>query len=276
MTLCVGWIRKVHDTEELCLAADSCFSGKQRFYAAPKIFPLSRGDCAIACAGCTTYSFPVIEHILRAIELNGPVNDRADDFLVIINKIEDIINKCLFEEKEEQLDEVEGPDFSMIIAGYSWRTKSFRMFILKYNKKEKKMRASKTNRMAVIGDHIKSFKSEVYQSMIKKGLQATDPFDFQPLEVLIDFINDKSIDIIAGHPQMVKIYSFMKVLPLGFYSAKKEEIYYFGRTLLNYETFPYPIYDMDTKQIKYMKTTVDEFKRSHEETKPLGEIFKTI
>lgn len=283
MTLCVGWIRKINETEEICLAADSCFSGNQRFYAAPKIFPLSRGDCAIACAGSTTYSLPIVEHIMRAIEINGPVNDRAYDFLRIIHLIEDIANKCLFEEQWVQEDEVEGPDFTMIIAGYSWLTKSARLFVLKYDTRLKKMKASKTSTMmktpfAVIGDKdkIEPFKRKVHKALEADGVIPGGMIGFQPLEVLIDYINDSNITTIAGHPQMVKVYSYMQTLPIGFYYPSSGDIYYFGRPLLGYETFPYPIYDMDTKQFKYMKLKSDEFKRFHEETKPLGKKFKGI
>lgn len=281
MTLCVGWIRKLHTTEEICLAADSCFSGNQRFYAAPKVFPLGRGDCAIACAGDTSYSMPVVEHIMRAIEINGPVRERSYDFLQIVHLIEDITNKCLFEEQEMQLNDEEGPDFSMIIAGYSWRLLHSRLFILKYNKHARKMKANRVSTMmktefAVIGDKdiINPYKRKVYRVLESEGVVPGEAINEQPLRVLIDFINDKKRDTVAGHPQMVKIYPFMRILPIGFYYPQSGDIYYYGRPLLNYETFPYPIYDINQKVFKFMKTNTNEFKRYHEETKTLETIFK--
>jgi hypothetical protein len=95
MTLCIGWVRRVGDYSEICIAADSCLSGGQRFLAAPKIFPLSRKDCAIACARATGYSFPIVEHIIRAIEINQKLRDRAGDVADLIHLIEDIANSCL-------------------------------------------------------------------------------------------------------------------------------------------------------------------------------------
>lgn len=220
---------------------------------------------------------------MRAIEINGPVNDRAYDFLRIIHLIEDIANKCLFEEQWVQEDVEEGPDFTMIIAGYSWQTKSSRLFILKYDTRLKKMKASKTSTMmkvpfAVIGDYdrVEPFKRAVHKVLEADGVQPGGVIDYQPLEVLIKIINDEAISTIAGHPQMVKIYSYMKTLPIGFYYPQSGNIYYFGRPLLRYETFPFPIYDMNTKSFKYMKQKSDEFKRFHEETKPLGKKFKKV
>jgi len=47
------------------------------------------------------------------------------------------------------------------------------------------------------------------------------------------------------------------------------DLSYFGRNLLKYETFPFPIYDLDTKEQFYMKGIVEKLKREHEETEPL-------
>ena len=57
MTLCIGWVRKLHQTQEICLIADSCISGGQRFYSAPKIFPMMRGLCNCICR-CDSILFP--------------------------------------------------------------------------------------------------------------------------------------------------------------------------------------------------------------------------
>ena len=49
----------------------------------------------------------------------------------------------------------------------------------------------------------------------------------------------------------------------------QSEIFYYGRPLLKYETFPYPIYDVEEKVFKYMKVNSNEFELVHEKTKPL-------
>ena len=73
---------------------------------------------------------------------------------------------------------------------------------------------------------------------------------------------------------MLKIYPFMATLPIGFKSKKDGTIYYYGRPLLNYETFPYPIYDFDRKGFVYMKEISPEYKREHETTQPLNKFKK--
>ena len=281
MTLCIGWIRKKKDKQELILASDSYIgcADDHRFVAAPKLFPLKRGDCAIACAGSTQYSFPVVEHLMRAMELNGPVNDRAKDFLDIVHTIEDIINLSLHEETIKQFD---SPDFTMILGGYSWRKQCFKFFIIKFNKRQKKMVASPAPTIqgvpfAVIGntDIIGKVRGEIHNRLEEDGFKETKTVDMQPLDILMEYIDNKEIHSIAGYPQMLKIYPFMRTLPIGVKSRTDNTIYYYGRPLLTYETFPYPIWDLDQKKMCYMKEVVPEFAREHEEVEPLKQ-FNTI
>lgn len=276
MTLCVGWIRKLKKSEEICLAADSCFCGGQRFMAAPKVFPLPRKDCALACAGDTNYSMPIVDHIVHAMEINKPLIDRAYDFLDVVHLVEDITNRCLYEEKKEQENEEEGPGFTMILAGYSFQEKESRLFTISYNKTLKKMKANKAptimgTQVAVIGDFelIPKVKVKIHKAFEKDGIRYGDAFGYQPLNVLLEYIDDPKISTVDGHLQMLKIYPFAQVLPIGFFYPDEESIFYYGRPLLKYETFPYPIYDVKEKIFKYMKTNSKDFELVHEETKEL-------
>ena len=276
MTLCVGWIRKFKKLEEICLAADSCFSGGQRFMAAPKVFPLPRKDCAIACAGDTNYSMPIVDHIIHSMEINKPVIDRAYDFLDVVHLVEDVINRSLYEEKEVQESDEEGPGFTMILAGYSFQENESRLFTISYNKHLKKMKANKAptimgTQVAVIGDYelIPQVKRKIHVAFEKDGIKRGDAFGYQPLDVLQEYIDNPAITTVGGHLQMIKVYPFAQVLPVGFHYPDESSIYYYGRPLLKYETFPYPIYDVKEKVFKYMKVNSKDFELVHEETKEL-------
>lgn len=67
----------------------------------PKLFPLPRKDCAIARAGDTSYSMPIVNNISHALEINKPIQDRAYDFLHIVHLVEDVTNRCLCKKMEE-------------------------------------------------------------------------------------------------------------------------------------------------------------------------------
>lgn len=149
---------------------------------------------------------------------------------------------------------------------------------MKYNTHEKKFFACevptiKKNPIGVIGDYDKIMKvrRELYLELEKDDVKDFGSIDMQPLRVLMKYINDPNTTTIAGYPQMVKVYPFMRVLPWGFIHTKKDGtkfITYFCRPLLDYETFPYPMYDLKTGEVKYMKATIEEFKRQSEKTMP--------
>lgn len=282
MTLCVGWIRRFSKTDEICLAADSMFTGGgSRLPVAPKLFPLQRGDCAIACAGNTGYTMPLVEHINHAIEINGPIKDRAYDFYHFVHLVEDVVNSCMAREREEQVNEQAGPDFSMILAGYSWVDKKSLLYTISFDKRTEKMKAEPATTImgvpvAVIGDYdlIPKVRWKIHKRFEESGINRGDTFGYEPLDVLNEYIIDATIDSVGGHLQMLKVYPFMRVLPIGFFYPNDKRIYYYGRPLLKYETFPYPIYDVEEKVFKYMKVTSDQFELVHEEIQKLKKFKK--
>ena len=276
MTLCIAWVRKKGISNEICVVADSCFTGGQRFLAAPKIFPLNRGDCVIACAGDTMYSFPVIEHIRHAIPLNQGLKERAIDLTDLLHSIRDITNKVLFQETEKQ---AEGPNFSMIIAGYSWKLKQPIIRELKYKKSERRMvlhtpKTIKRTPFAVIGDEVGAARRNIYLRLEADGIKDNGPVDMQPLDTLLDFINNDSIRSIGGVPQMAKVYPCLNILPFGFLNEQRQ-LFHFGRPLMEYETYPYPIIDLVSREQTYMKTIRDEFERRPDQPEPL-QIFDNL
>lgn len=271
MSLCIAWVRKTGQTEEVCVVSDSCVTGNQRFLAMPKLFPLKRGDCVIACAGDTTYSFPIVEHIVRLVEINKKLNDRALDLSDFIHTIVDMSNKVLHEETEKQ-SYLGGPNFSMIVAGYSWKLHKPILKEIKYCKKRHLMvtvtqKTIKKVPVAVIGDNVKNIRKDIYDYLERDGVSDSGFVDFQPLEVLLNYINDPDIREIGGYPQMCKVYPFLKVLPWGFVQKKDNEqiISYLGRPILHYETLTCPIYDIENKRVLYMKVNNNYFKLYHEE-----------
>lgn len=279
MTLCIAWIRKQGRKEELCIASDSCLSGGERFWAAPKVFALSRGDSAFACAGDAGYFYPVAAHILQSIDINQPIKDRSYDFSEIIHYFVDIINKSLLEVHETMDEE---PDFTILLGGYSWCQEKFIIKELRYNRYEKKFFANSVNTVmsspiGVIGDlKSKEVRHEIYKKLEEKGVKDLCNINMEPFEVLMKYINDKNYTTIGGYPQMIKVYPFMRVLPWGFIHTKENGtrfITYYGRPLLEYETFPYPMYDLQSGEVKYMKGIYTDFERHNERAKPL-EMFR--
>lgn len=290
MTLCVSWIRRAGRTKELMLAADSLLNGGGDFLEAPKIFPLKRGDCAIACAGDTAYTFPIVTHILQSIDLNVKSRTRAQDFVELVHYFEELMNSCLATVINPVTDKDKGPDFQMLFVGYSAKLKDFKMVVFQYDKSRKimKRRTEKTlkkNKVAVIGDKgaskkgetnlVSLYRRELFLRLEADGIGDSGCIDMQPLDVLNKFIKDRQYRTVSGHLQMLKICDFMSVLPYAIMEDNNpESIYYMGRKLMNYETFPYPIYNIAKHDVFYMKETKEEFKRSEQEITKLSQFAK--
>lgn len=269
MSLCIGWIRKTNVSEEVVLASDSCFSGGHRFIAAPKLFAMKRGDFALACAGSTTYSFAIIEHIRQAMDCNAPISQRAYDIADIVHYIVDIINETLLHEKETI--GIYETDFKMILGGYSWKRKRAVLRIIEYSSRMKNyyshvVKTIKKTPVAVIGDMdvVKPARKAIFDRLEADGIVDGAPFDMQPFSVLMDFIKNPQYTTIDGAPQLLKVYPFMNSLPWGFTYGNDSSIYFYGRKLLAYETFPYPIYNIETGEKTYMKSVTEQYERGHE------------
>lgn len=274
MTLCVSWIRKKGKTEELIIATDSRLSSGTTLDGCCKIFPLKRGDCVLAFAGNTMYAYPIFIHIQRAIDLNVMSLTRANDITELIHYFEDIMNKCLEDSWNlDTFDKEKGPNFQAIISGYSWKYSIFEMFIYSYDAKLNKMYSRRTttlkkNKIAIIGDETKEFKKKLYFLLEERKITEDAGLNMEPFEILLSFIENKSFTSIGGAPQLVKVYKYMNTVPFGVFWPQKdlpEIITFFGRRLLNYETFPFPIIHPKTFKVSYMKKIDDTFNMRNEE-----------
>lgn len=279
MTLCIAWVRQTKKYPEIIMAADSCFTGGQTFHAAPKLFPLRRGDCALACAGNTTYTFSIIEHIRNTIESSDLLSSRAKDVSDLSRTIVDIINETLHNEKDE-IDPID-IDFQLIFAGYSWRFQKPYIKEICYLPSEKAFvakRAGLIKKLPVvtIGDKevIGKLRYKISKKLSDSNVPENGDFGMIPLQVLHEYIEDVAFRSIDGAPQLLKIYPFAQVLPIGVQITKegKNEIYYCGRKLLDYEMFKYPIYDIATGETHYMKAVSDEYQRTVDSVPPLQNI----
>ena len=79
MTLTMVWIRGVGDYEELVFCSDSRLRFGCAWDSCQKVFPLPRGDCAIAFAGDTQFAYPFIHTAINAVSLHRGSSRRQVD-----------------------------------------------------------------------------------------------------------------------------------------------------------------------------------------------------
>jgi hypothetical protein len=101
------------------------------------------------------------------------------------------------------------------------------------------------------GDDAKRATAALYRKLDEKGRLKVGPLDMEPLEVLIDMIGEQKFDSICGPPQIVKVYSHAKTMPINVLwpIEKPTFVSHFGRPLLGYEVSEYACYDLQTMDL---------------------------
>ncbi|MFC7287940.1 hypothetical protein ACFQPC_07830 [Herminiimonas glaciei] len=255
MTLSLAWIRKVNTVEELVIATDSRLRFGCAWDCSPKIFPLSRGDCAICFAGNTMYAYPIMEQIRNAITMYPKADSRALDLcdlkghlLRVVRNMESLIHDLPKGKKEKDI-----PDALFILAGYSWAKAEFKIWILYYNAAHKQFEFKRPsmlhgNRIAIIGDDVGDAQRQILNLAREREIPKKNGFNMEPFEVLRDFCRDPKRHHIGGAPQVVKVYKHLNSMPYAVYWPNKESNgrSLMGRPLLEYEMANYLMLDPDS------------------------------
>ena len=133
MTLCVSWIRKVNNSEELIFATDSCLSGGERWHSGVKLFELPRKDCLISFAGETNRTYPLILNLISSIKFDEHLSNTHTDISEVLDYL---VN--LFTTLYNSIDfggtqaDGEAEDFKFLFGGYSWKESRFKLWEIKY------------------------------------------------------------------------------------------------------------------------------------------------
>jgi hypothetical protein len=259
MTLSMAWIRRVNTVEELVFASDSRLRAGYAWDCAPKILPLSRGDCAVSFAGPTEYAYPIMEQIRNAIWMHPKVATRATDLcdlkghsLRVVRHMESFIHD-LPRGKEKK----DPPDTEFIFAGYSWAKGIFKIWILEYVTARNQFEYRRTptlnkNPIAIIGDYVEDARKEILELLKSRGKEEAMGFDMEPFEVLRDFCRDDSRKLVGGAPQVLKVCKHMNAMPYAIYWPDKRsgQKSLMGRPLLQYEKPSFLFLDPDTLSIE--------------------------
>lgn len=282
MTLSMAWVRNVGDQQELVFSSDSRLRWAGAWDACQKIFPLSRGDCAIAFAGDTKFAYPFIHAAINAIELHRGSSRRQIDLFEAKSVLLNSINAMLSELRDFCVgqDQFEEPDLRLIFGGYSWKKKQFALWKFHFNNGEREFqsaeiaewegmgtnrklvvlgdpnaspstlrRAARTNGTAVeVDEDIEAIAKRALINLLdSRSLRGGSGLNLEPLEVLRDLIRSDSSPYIGGAPQIVKVYQHMNVQPFGIrWPSNEGRVAVLGRILPAGEKLHVPILDPET------------------------------
>jgi hypothetical protein len=258
----MAWIRDLGDTRELVVASDSRLSGGQFWDANPKIMMLPRSDCVISFAGSTSDAYPLMLQAYNAILNFEKLRTRATDlghlrgYLVrVFNHSREFISH--FPVGQSQPDP---PEAVFMLAGYSWRSKVFRIWTLHYDASIRRFtfrpakpwqgQAGEQSKMiAFVGDDepVQQAKSLLLERLRATGRLQQGGLNMEPFDVLRDIIRSTRFPSVGGAPQIVKIYEHMNATPLGVHWPSKAsgQVSLLGRPLMRYERVSSGVLDPD-------------------------------
>jgi len=256
MTIAVSWIRNAGKHEELVFASDSRLRSFGSWDANPKLFQLDRTDCAIAFAGDTQYSYPLVNQIQTFVKSYPKSQSRFQDICHFKGHLVNMMNFMLTHKSD-----YEEPNIRFLFGGYSWDKKRFFLWNIFFDKNIKKFvsaevgtwKGIKVNRkVSFIGDYHLEYRTRLIKLMKSKKKFIKGYFDMEPFEVLRDMIRENMFDAIGGAPQLLKVYEHMNRTPIAikWKITDKEVSTLLGRPLQDYEVTNYPIMNPDTLKIE--------------------------
>ncbi len=253
MTLCIAWIRKVDESEELVFATDSCLSGgAEKWNTGIKLFELPRKDCLLCFAGTTARAYPLILNLISSMNSDDRLSDqRTDIYDVLFHLTElfsDLVKDIVKEHPRLDLDEMKG-EAQFIFGGWSWQKQQFCIWHLCYAKDAEGFifvdRVAGSSRpYAIIGTEERLADAK---SLLKKELDEDDEddkllsgaFDMEPLKVLARMAREVKYGTIGGAPQVAKVYKsgtseFFGVKWLGQYTLLSRKLDRFSKPSVRY------------------------------------------
>lgn len=212
MTLCVSWIRKVNDKEELIFATDSCLSGGERWNSGVKLFELPRKDCLISFAGETNRTYPLILNLISSIKFDEHLSNSNTDINEVLDYLSNlftILCNSITDYGTQDFKDVLG-DFNFLFGGYSWKESRFKLWELKYNFATEAFVHDQVTEdgmfYSFIGDELDKAKELLVKEINDNGKALSRDFDMEPFKVLLSMIREADYDSISGAIQIAKIH----------------------------------------------------------------------
>ena len=265
MTLVAAWIRQFHERDELIVASDSRLSFGARWDCCPKVFPLAREDSVLAFSGNTAFAYPILLQLVNSVTNYRKSRSREQDIAALRPHLLKVIERMRGEVHRLPLGNggIDGTDFSILFAGYSWRKKRFQAWRLFYDRRQErfwyrpltfhKRRTDGTKPILFMGDHYLKAYGLLYRRLNRTKNLRSGPLHMEPLEILREFIENSEYDSISGPPQVVKIHPYARTEPINVLWPPDQPAFvaHYGRPLLEYELSDFMCLDLNSMELLF-------------------------
>jgi hypothetical protein len=250
MTLAMAWVRDAGECKELIFCSDSRLRFGCAWDSGQKVFPLSRGDCAIAFAGDTKFAYPFVHAAMNAVTFHRGSARRQVDLFEVKSVLLNAMNAMLSDihDLARGQDRFEEPDLRFIFGGFSWKKGRFAIWKFHFNPGEREFRESEIHswetlgerrQLAIIGEPNASWssirkaartgqdrpqekddvermaKTTLIELLDERGLRNSAGLDMEPFEVLVKLLKTRASPHVGGSPQLLKIYQHLNAQPFG-------------------------------------------------------------
>ncbi len=269
MTLVAVWIRKNDTLRELVIAADSRVSGGELWDACPKVLPISRPATAVAMSGEATQAYAFLLQVMNTCALlDGHSNGRTD-----IGNLAQKVKRVFADSREHvtdlPLNEAQStPTLDVVMAGWSWRRSQFEGYSYSYERNGRllmkplaELRESTAYGVYFAGDAAQDARTRLAEIQAERGLtrpRRGDPnaretalacfLNWEPLEVLLNMIDDRSVRTVGGVPQLLRMYQYGHTETFVWRDALGID-HYGGRRLMPNERFDRRIITFDGRAV---------------------------
>lgn len=262
MTLVAAWTRTTAQNEsELWIMSDSRLSGGKFWDYGPKIFSIGRSDAAIAFAGDTAWTYPLIAQISSYVESFVNLRDRVIDIVDAFDLIIKMLNEAITFVSDPVDRSLRIPDCSFIFAGYSARRKHFFIKRIVFDEARNKFegRASPKNsgeQLVFIGDiEPRRAAMRYINEHQKKTKKYVNELGMLPARAFLETLKSKKYREIGGAPQVAKIYQNMTQRHFGVYwppdlQNDEQKIYLRGRRLSPFDVLDHQwVFDPEAERL---------------------------
>lgn len=252
VTLVAVWVRQNATLRELVLVSDSRIRGGEAWDACPKIYPLPRPAAAVAMSGDATAAYAFLLHTLATCQiLDGHLAGRTD-ISNVAEKVRDVLadSRRLISDPPRNAT-IEIPNLDVVLVGWSWRRLNFQGFSYTINRngllvKRRLAELDEERPYGVyfFGDAAPSARRKLRKllkerelPMPRRGQVGEEREEarklarrcfltWEPLEVILDIMQDPAEHTVGGAPQIIRLYQ--NGISESFVWRSDDEVDYFG------------------------------------------------